>query len=404
MKPLLALTAGLMLWPMYQFRPSHNAVLPGAAHAYTWQRALGGKVNGGLALSGGRLYVESFDRRVSALDARTGRVLWSTRLPNIAMTTPIVADGVVVVGTGKDAVLEESPTRTVWGRPSGDVVVGLAAGTGRILWERRTIGEDMPSPALVRSHGVDAVVYANGHDRIRALAIRDGRLLWTIRTYGVATMSSAAAQGNRVYVVVGGSPNAGRRDRIEAVDVRAGRVAWRAPYGNADCSPTVWGGEVFVEGSAAAPGRPRSRSAFNEVDAVGVRTGALRWRWVSPYGHFTRAGSNEEGVAGLAAGGVLYQAIPATGQFVAFDARNGRVKWQIVTRARVKMSAIEAGGRLYFGDTGHTFYVVRARDGRVLARKRFPANFTTSSPVIAGNTLYVADRNVVYAMPVRSLQ
>ncbi len=401
---LLALAGTAALWPMFQFRPDHNAVLPGPARAYSWQRRLGGQINGGLAVAGGVLYLESFDRRVSALDARTGRVLWSTKLPDVAMTTPVVANGVVVVGTGKDAVLEESPQRTVWGRRGGDAVIGLDAGTGRVLWTHHTIGEDMPSPALVRANGVDELVYANGHDRIRALALADGRTLWTIRTHGIATMSSAAAAGRRVYVVVGTSPNSGRHDHIEAIDARSGSIRWRAPYGNADCSPTVADGLVFVEGSSSSNDRPAGRNAFNEVDAVSERTGLLRWRWFSRYGRFTPTGSNEEGVAGLADAATFYQAIPATRDFVAFDARTGRVRWRLRTAARVKMSAVEYRKRLYFGDTAGTFYVVDARSGRVLVRRTFPAYFTVSSPVIVGETLYVADRASVYAIPLASLR
>lgn len=63
------------------------------------------------------------------------------------------------------------------------------------------------------------------------------------------------------------------------------------------------------------------------------------------------------------------------------------------------MSAVEKNGRLYFGDTGGTFYVVDAGSGRVLSRRMFPPFFSVSSPVIFGNTLYVANAETVRAIP-----
>lgn len=393
-----ALFAALAGWPMYQYQPSHNAVFPSSRREVSWQTRLGGKVNGGLAFDGGALFVESFDRRVSALDARTGRILWSTRLSNVVMTTPIVADRIVVAGTGTSRVLTDTSAKLIWGRPAGDEIVGLDEGNGRVRWRRKTLGENMPSPALVNIRGVDALVFANGDGHIRALAVRDGHTIWERAVPGIATMSSAAVDGSVVFVVVGSGSHSGTRDRLIAVDPSDGRILWGAPYGNADCSPAIADGEVFVEGSNADASRAQP-NAFNDVEAVDEGTGRRLWRWYSGYGVFTNAGSNEEGVAGLAADGAFYEAIPATDEFIAFDARTGRIRWKLRTYAAVKMSAVEKDGRLYFGDTGRTFYAVGARNGRILAESRYPSFFSVSSPVIFGRTLYVANGGVVRAMP-----
>ena len=385
------------IWPMYQFFAHHNAVLPGA-WAVTWSHRFGGKINGGLALVNGTLYVESFDGRVSALDARTGSLRWSTAVNAVVMTTPIVAGGRVIVGTGTSNVLTESARRVVWGRVQGDAVIALDARTGRPLWNHRTIGEDMPSPALVRVGGANAIVFANGDNHIYALSVDDGRALWRRAVNGIATMSSAATNKGAVYVVIGGTAYSRSGDSLLAIDAKDGRILWRAPFGNADCSPTIAYGRVFVEGSASQSGRPADRNAFNDVAAVDEATGKLHWRWYSGYGTFTSVGSDEEAIAGMAADGLLYQAIPATNEFAAIDARTGRVRWKIHTDAAVKMSAVERGGRLYFGDTGSKFYVVDARSGRILGNRSYPTYFTASSPVIWGNTLFLANNYVLRAV------
>jgi outer membrane protein assembly factor BamB len=397
-----AVLATISVWPMYQYRADHNAVFGSPEFAVSWAQRLGGKINGGLALADGVLFVESFDRRVSALDMRSGKILWSTAVPNIVMTTPIVADRLVIVGTGTSAVLTQSATKLIWGRPGGDAIVALDEGTGRIRWQRTTTGEDMPSPALVRVRGQNAILFANGDDHIRALAVRDGRTLWEYAVQGIATMSSAAVDRGRAFVVIGDGSHSGTQDRLIAIDPNSGRIVWGAPYGNADCSPTIAEGTVFVEGSNADTNR-RQPNAFNDVSAVDERTGRLRWRWYSSYGAFTTAGSDEEGVAGLAADGAFYEGIPATNEFIAFDGRSGAVRWKLRTGAAVKMSAVEKNGRLYFGDTGGTFYVVDAHSGRVLWRRSYPSFFSVSSPLILGSTLYVANDDVVRALPLTVL-
>lgn len=394
---LATVFAAVSAWPMYQDRANHNAVFATPALHVSWTRRLGGKINGGLAFAGGALFVESFDKRVSALDARTGRVLWSTSLSNVVMTTPVVADGLVIVGTGTSTVLTQTASKLIWGRPQGDEVVALEQGTGRVRWRKSTVGENMPSPALVNIRGSDAIVFANGDDRIRAWAVRDGHSIWEHPVNGIASMSSAALDSGRVFVVIGDGSHSGTQDHLIAIDPDDGNVVWGAPYGNADCSPAIANGVVFVEGSNADANHAQP-NAFNDVVAVDERSGKLRWRWYSKYGTFTSAGSDEEGVAGLAADGAFYESIPATNQFIAFDAGSGNVRWEIHTAAAVKMSAVEKAGRLYFGDTGHTFYVVEARNGRVISRTPYPSYFTVSSPVIFADTLYVANNDVVRAI------
>lgn len=382
------------VWPMYQGFPNHNAVFAGIT-AVSWRRDFGAKINGGLALAAGKLYVESFDGRVSALNAQSGSVLWAAQAGGVTMTTPIVADGLVIAGTGTSSVLTQTQTRIVWGTHQGDAIVAFDERTGRVRWRYATAGEDMPSPALVRIAGEDAIVFANGDDHVRALRVRDGRRLWEQSVIGIASMSSAAADGGAVFVVIGGAANTAISDSLLAIDSQTGRILWSVPYGNADCSPTVAYRHVFVEASANNPGH----GGFNIVYAVDEGTGKLRWRWYSDYGTFTSTGSDEEGVAGLAADGALYQSIPATNHFIAFDAATGGIRWSIKTGAEVKMSAVERNGKLYFGDTGNTWYVVDARSGRILSRRTFPSYFTVSSPLIDGNTLYVANNTAVYAFP-----
>lgn len=390
-------------WPMYQYQANHQAVFTGLPQTFSWHRQLAGKVNGGLAIVDGIVYVESFDKHLYALDAQSGAVRWAATLQNIAMTAPIIADGLAIVGTGSNHPLMETPSKTVWGRSEGDYVDAVDIRNGKIVWQQRTVGEDMPTPALVNVNGVDAIVFANGDNHVRALQVRDGKPIWTLPTQGIATMSSAAAVGTMVYVIAGVPSPGSLHDEIYAVDATNGRYAWRAPIGNVDCSPTVDNGTIYVEGSGFDSSRPAATSTFNDVAAVDALTGHMWWSWRSGFGHFTPVASNEQAIAGLAVDGTLYQAVPATNEFTAFDGTTGRLLWKIHTEAAVKMSAVLYNGKLYFGDTGNTLYVVDAATGQIVGGRTYPSYFTVSPPVIVGNTLYIVDDDTVYAVPLSAL-
>jgi outer membrane protein assembly factor BamB len=383
---------------MYQYYPSHNAVFAGREAPYRWSYRAGAKINGGLAVVGDTLYAETFAPAVIALDRRTGKLLWNAPMPNTVMTTPIVGDGLVIVGTGKDHTLVANGRTLIWGIPGGDEIVALNAGTGRVVWTYKTVGEDMPSPALVRVGSRDVVVFANGDDHVRALDLRTGKLLWSTQILGVSTMASAAAVNGVVYVLAGTSADMHLPDHVYAVRAGDGALLWQAPYGNADDSPVVGAGKVVVEDAQTFPGPPDA-NAFNTVYALDAGTGRLAWKERSDSGFLTGVGSNEEAIAAMIGGNVLFQSLPAARRFAAFDLATGHVLWSTPTKAAVKMSAVARDGRIYVGDTAGVFYVLAEGDGRILDRAQYGAPFTTSSPVIVGQTLYVANTADVLAMP-----
>lgn len=395
---LALLGAAPPVWPMYQYDASHNAAFADAQPAHRWTFDAGAKINGGLAVVGDTIYFDTFGRDAIALDRRSGRVLWRTHLTNVAMTTPIVADGLAIVGTGRDHTLVQTPQRLVWGVPGGDEIAGLDAATGRIRWTYHTVGEDMPSPALVRAGGRDLVVFSNGDDHVRALDVATGHLVWSTPVEGVSTMSSAAVDDGTVYVLSGVAAVMHRPDHLYAIRGSDGHVLWTAPYGNADDSPVVGSGRVFVE-DAQTFSAPANVDAVNDVYAVDAGTGRLAWARNSGAGFFTRVGTNEQAIAGMVDRGVLFQSLPAARHFAAYDADQGRGLWSVPTQAAVKMSAVAANGRLYVGDTAGVLYTIEEGSGRILATRRFPHPFTCSSPVIVGATLYVANDSTVNAVP-----
>jgi outer membrane protein assembly factor BamB len=396
-------------WPMYQNAADHNAVFRSPAWAVRWTHAFGGRVNGALSIVGTTMYVESFDKRITALDAQTGRELWNAALPNVAMNAPIVAGGRVFVGTGDNFALSDAPDRYVMGRPEGDSVIAFDVAHGKQLWRFDTVGEDMPTPVYVADNGPPKLIFSNGDDAVRALDPQTGKIIWQAPMIGAATMSSLAEYQGKIYglsllgfrYVATYDHNAAllRYQRRSWAIRPDGQYVWQTPFGNADCSPTLADGMVFVEDDVRRALYVADGRGHSEVYALDANTGAVRWKYVDAVGAWSAAGSRETSIAGLYANGDFYESLPFTRRFVAFAGRTGKIVWSFSTHAPVKMSAVERDGKLYFGDTAGWFYVLDARTGNQLQAQHFPQIFAASPPVIVGTTLFVAEDRAVLALP-----
>jgi outer membrane protein assembly factor BamB len=63
------------------------------------------------------------------------------------------------------------------------------------------------------------------------------------------------------------------------------------------------------------------------------------------------------------------------------------------------MSPVVKGDIVYFGDTGGVFYRLNRHNGKLLHATSYLQPFSTSPPVIVGDTIFVADGQMVVAAP-----
>lgn len=387
-----------MTWTMYQNSLTHNAIVRSDFPAVSFDRNMRSKINGGLAYDGTSLFAVNFNSDVIAIDPRTGHARWIAKGDDVLMSTPIVADGLVFVGSGTNRILWEKPGSAAWGRPAGNHWYAFNADDGRLVWSHHEVGEAMPTAAYADGR----LLYATGDNVATELDARTGATIWQAPLPGVVTMAAGMVHDGRFYVVTTqGKPEyqSPHRNHTIALDVKTGKVVWSAPYGNADCTPTIAQGMVFVEGVNDGPVGAREAMGTNEVVALDERTGTLRWRYVGPSGFFTAVGSNERGITGTYDGGVLYQSLPTVSVMAAFRASDGRVLWTAHTSAPVKMSPIVYDGSVYAGDTAGMFYRWDARTGTVQSAIPFDRPYTTSPPIVVGKTLFVANTEYLRAIP-----
>ena len=384
-------------WPMYQAVASHNAVFARNGFRVSWSRGLGGRLNGGLSVVGNTLYVASFDHRLYALNALTGAVRWSTTTDNILMSTPVVAHGVVLVGSGKSGFLRPGDwTSAVWGRPQGDAMYAFDTG-GKRRWAMHTNGENMPSAAAIG----DEVIFANGDLHAYALNSLTGKILWQTALPGIVSMASITVDDGMAFV--GTCHNAPHRCATVALNVWDGHVVWQTLEGGSDASPTVADGLVFLSGNREGSARFRP-GGHDVITALDEKTGARRWQYVGSDGPVTLLASAEHAVAGAASDGILYQSINTADEVVALDEYTGKLRWSVQTYAPVKMSPVISGDRVYFGDSAGLLYTIDRRDGAILATSAMKGPFSTAPFVIVGKTLFAANGNNLIAVPLEELE
>jgi outer membrane protein assembly factor BamB len=384
-------------WLMYQRVPSHNAVLSRPGFRASWLTKLGDKINGGLAVTGDTLYVDSFDKKLYAIDLRTGAIRWSANADNVLMSTPVVQDGVVIVGSGDNGFLKPDDANSqIWGRPLGDDILAFSTTDGHLVWKLHTVGQDMPTPAIAE----DAAIVANGDLHAYALDVSSGKQKWLVPLQGVAAMSSVNVHDGMAFVST--CHNAPYVCETRALSVHDGHTIWSNPYGGSDCSPTIDDGLVFVTANRDDIKRFHT-GGVNITVAIDEHTGRTVWTHTSEPGPYTFIGSNERQIAATADRGMLYQPIGNAGKVIAFDEHSGKVVWSVRTSANVKMSPIVKDDRVYFGDTAGILYNVDRRSGRILHASSYLQPFAASPPIIVGETLLIADGPFVLAAPLDTI-
>ncbi|HXL91872.1 MAG TPA: PQQ-binding-like beta-propeller repeat protein [Streptosporangiaceae bacterium] len=231
--------------------------------------------------------------RLTGLDAATGAVRWTLRLPGGGLDGNLVA-----TGDGGLAMVRADGTLEV---------VNLA--TGAVRWTRRT----GTSQALAAAGGA---VYFGVDGRLTAYDSQTGRQVWT--TSGLPAQPAAQLAGGLLLVtstVQGGTAQAGSAlGAVTAVTPATGRIAWRF-----DPGPTV---SVLaadpVVGVAVATYNP------DRLYLLDPATGRPRWQAATAVGFGTVPLFTADGVIDVEGGIAGFGAV----RVVDRDVANGRIRWQ----------------------------------------------------------------------------
>lgn len=150
-------------------------------------------------LHNGRLYAHGATGIVNALEAATGKVIWSrnsstdtgSTMPGWGFTSsPLIAgDAVIVASSGR--------------------LVAYDAATGNPRWTRATVGGGYSSPHLATIHGTEQVLMMSGGGGATSVNPADGAVLWQEKWLDGVAIVQPATIDNGDVIVVGGDAMGG---------------------------------------------------------------------------------------------------------------------------------------------------------------------------------------------------
>lgn len=355
-------------WRMYRHDPSHTAHTTGGAPTYgypIWAFETEGAITSSPAVFENKVYIASLDGNLYAIDAKDGSEIWSRSIGKrrhiiIGITmgeqllsSPAVEDGRVYVGSWENKLY------------------AFDADSGKKLWTFQTGGRIDSSPTVA-----NGAVYVGSRDnKLYALNAANGGKLWSFPTGDIVT-SSPAVYGGKVFIgsrdgylyaldadsgtekwsfeaqdLIHSSPAVadnrvyfGSRDaHVYALDAETGENLWSFPIPPLEgkefvnSSPAVWKGTVYI-------------SSYNyRVYALDAVTGDVKWSFKTNY----RAGYSSPAVAD----GLVYIG-SYDGNYYALDAENGSKIWSFGTLGKdpndfgyVISSPAIADNRVYVGSS-----------------------------------------------------
>ncbi|MEC8060538.1 MAG: outer membrane protein assembly factor BamB, partial [Pseudomonadota bacterium] len=176
-----------------------------------WRSRVGTEVGAAPTAGAGKVFVQTIDDRVSALDANSGDLVWTydSQMPLLTLrgtSAPVFDQGVLYTGFANGKV------------------VALRGQNGEPIWEQRVMLPEGRSE-LDRIVDVDARVLLDGgsmyalayQGRVAAISRREGRPMWEQELSGYLDMAQGYGQ---VYVV-------DADDTISAIDKSNGEINWQ---------------------------------------------------------------------------------------------------------------------------------------------------------------------------------
>jgi len=344
--------------------------------------------------------------------------IFTVQVKNPLLSTPVISNGVLVVGTYKNTA------------------EGFDAATGEWLW---TLPQ--AEPVFTVGKGAENIVYVGEglhHTRaamLSALEMPAAKVLWQRQFLGhIESPPAVSPDAARLFLPTGGGG-------LWSLRANDGGVIWHAPVGHTDATPLLAGKTLYA---AAQPDDDVPQSVFYALDA---ETGAVKWQvplqgqpWGAPVLSadgtriITTTGRGQIGVKrdtdrgwamalSPADGKILWQVdlphmaidpgnyLPAhdlalftlkNGEIVALEGKTGAQRWQAKVGSEFMAAAIfiDRGADkppLVAATSADGVFTLRdALSGKEL-RRRAVLTGTSGAPVAEGDRIYVTVPYRIYA-------
>ena len=395
-------------WPQFRGPAGNGtagaAPLPlkwGEGQNVRWKTAVHGRAWSSPIIHENRLWIttateDGHDLFVVALDPATGRILRDIKLFHIDKPQDIHTFNSYASPT---PVAEAGTVYVTFGSPG---TAAIDATSGRVLWTRRDIECNH-----YRGAGSSPIVFGkllimhfdgSDHQFVMALDTRTGKTVWrTERSVdfkdlgsdgqpqaegdfrkAFATPEIVMVHGTAVLVSVGSKAAYG-------YDPLTGRELWRIEEPSnfsSSTTPVAGHGLVFY-----TTGWQNGHLLAIRPDGTGnVTSTHIAWR-------VTRGAPKKPSV--VIAGDLLYM-INDGGILTCIEARTGTIVWTARLNGNYSASPLIAGNRVYlFSEEGKTTVIDAGREYKVLAENFLDGGFM-ASPAVAGNALFLRAGGYLY--------
>ena len=358
-------------WPLYGYDKQHTRFFPAPARVRPPFRQLWVHDEHSLlefppVIYGQRIFQLADDAVLSAIDKRTGHVIWKRKLGRLSASSPAVTYNTVYV------TILASGHRRDPGR-----VVALDSANGAVRWWRALPSPSESSPLIDRGR----IFFGSQSGRVYALDDSDGKLLWSYKAAGAVKASPTLSGGVLYFGDYSG--------HLQAISERNGRRLWISASEGA-----LLGSGTFYSTAAVAYGRVFLGNTDGRIYAYDARSGRLDWAvQTGDYVYASPAVANAPGL-----GPTVYLG-SYDGTFYAVSARSGHVSWRFDAHGRISGSATVLGRIVYFSDlASHRTYGLGISTGRLVFEKDTGA----FDPAVSdGDHVYITGDSSLFALAPR---
>jgi outer membrane protein assembly factor BamB len=273
---------------------------------------------------------------------------------NLANSSPVSFGDLIYVSTsnGHDESHVNIPS------PRAPSIVAINKKTGKLAWEDNSVGERIlhgqwASPTVAKIGGVDQVIHGQGDGWIRGYEALTGKKLWEF-------------------------------------DTNPKESVWPKTRNELIATAVVYDGLVYIA-NGQDPEHGEGVGHMYAIDAT-KRGDITQTGRVWHYDKIRRSISTP-----AIKDGIIYQ--PDFSGFVhALDAKTGQVYWVHDMLAAVWGSPLLVEGRIYLGDEDGDVVVLQAGKEKKVLGEMAMGSSVYSTPVPAGGTLFIANRNQLVAL------
>lgn len=315
----------------------------------------------------GRLYVAAVDGVIEAIDAGTGRTVWSRKLgdrkgwlwnraDSLRWSGGPAVDGDLLVVGGLDGQ-----------------IAALSTQDGSPRWTAQVNSEIISAPAI----GGGVVVVRGNDGRLHGFDAATGTSKWLFDQ----SVPSLSLRGNSAPLILNGIVYDGTDSgRVTAVRLDDGNEQWTQLLATGEGRTEV---ERLsdVDGNLVSDGSTLYAAGYRgQIAALAFDSGRPQWqRDLSSY-------------AGVAVGGDSVVAVDADGNVWAFDRSTGANLWkQDQLKYRWLSAPAIQGSLVVVGDSEGYVHWLTLAEGKFAARERLGKQPIEAPPVVSGDTVFVED-------------